>query len=169
MFRKFIAVTALGLAVPLGLPAAAQANAQICAEPSTLYSFSSVAVSSRPTNVKSAYVTGPAVISYNKTVSATVGLTASSSVTAEAGVVVAKASTQLGLALTTSRTWTDGFTYALTVPSGQRRAMQLFQESRSFYVTKKSLVYPCSYKIVYSGQSANAPRTAREDEWKLVA
>jgi hypothetical protein len=56
-------------------------------------------VSTRPTNVKSAYITGPGVLTYNKTVAATVGMTASASVTAEAGVVVAKASTQLGVSL----------------------------------------------------------------------
>ena len=85
-----------------------------------------------------------------------------------AGVVLASASTQIGVAVTASRSWTDGFSYALTVPSGQRRAMQLFQQSRSFYVTKKTLRYPCYYVTAYSGQSANAPRVDREDEWMLV-
>jgi hypothetical protein len=166
MRASMAAAVTMGLA--LGAPTMADASAQICAEPSTVYSFSSVAVSSRPTNVKSAYVTGPATISYSKTVTAAVGMTASSSVTAEAGVVLASASTQLGVSLSASRSWTDGFSYSLSVPSGQRRAMQLFQESRSFYVTKKTLAYPCSYTTAYSGQAANAPRTTREDEWKLV-
>lgn len=86
-----------------------------------------------------------------------------------AGVVLANASTQLGVSLSASRSWTDGFSYSLMVPSGQRRAMQLFQESRSFYVTKKTLAYPCNDNTVYSAQAANAPRTLREDEWKLVS
>jgi hypothetical protein len=140
----------------------------MCAEPLTVYSFTGVAVNSRPTNVKSAYITGPGTLTYSRTISATVGMTASSSVTAEAGVVLASASTQIGVAVTASRSWTDGFSYALTVASGQRRAMQLFQQSRSFYVTKKTLRYPCYYVTAYSGQSANAPRVDREDEWMLV-
>ena len=82
--------------------------------------------------------------------------------------MVAKASSQLGMSLAASRSWTDGFTYTLTVPSGQRRAMQLFQQSRSFYVTKQALQYPCSYATAYANQAANAPLTAREDEWRLV-
>lgn len=46
--------------------------------------------------------------------------------------------------------------------------MQLFQQSRSFYVTKQALRYPCSYVTAYASQAANAPLTAREDEWRLV-
>ena len=141
----------------------------ICDGPSTRYSYSNVRVSVRPTNVKSAYVTGPATIAYNKTISASVGASMTGTVSAEAGVVLAKASTSIGVSVTGSRTWTDGFTYTLTVPSGQRRAMQLFQESRAFTVTKQSLRYPCTYVTVYSGQNVNAPRTSRIDEWKLVS
>jgi hypothetical protein len=124
MFHKLATAATIALTLPLGVvTSTAQANEQICDGPSTVYTFSSVTVSKRPTNVKSAYITGPGVLTYNKTVAATVGMTASASVTAEAGVVVAKASTQLGVSLAASRSWTDGFSYALNVPSGQRRAM----------------------------------------------
>ena len=146
----------------------AQAAARICDEVRTIYSFSEVTRNRRPTSVKSAYITGPGTISYNKTISTSVGFTASASVSAEAGVVFAKASATAGVALTTQRSWTDGFTYTLSVPSGQRRAMQLFQESRSFKTTKKILQSPCYDKTVYSRQTANAPRKTRVDEWRLV-
>lgn len=142
---------------------------QICDEPSVVHQFSSVSRSSRPTGLKSAYVTGPAIIRYNKTVSTSVGASYSSAVSAEGSIVVAKASATIGTSLSASRSWTDGFEYDVTVPSGQRRALQLFQESRYFLVTKKTLRSPCTYVTVYSGASVNAPRTVRQDEWKLVS
>ncbi len=157
-------------AVPVAQATETAPNRQsICDEPTTKYEFGSVARNSRPTSVKSAYITGPGTLSYNKTISTSVAFTASGSVTAEAGVVFAKASATLGISLTTSRSWSDSFTYTLEVPSGQRKAMQLFQESRSFLVTRKTLRSDCTYATTYSSEGANAPRKTRVDEWKLVS
>lgn len=135
-----------------------------------VYSFTNVAKSTRPTNLYSAYITGPGTIAYNKTTTATVGASMTASVTAEAGIVFAKASATIGVGVEVSKSWMDGFTYVLEVPSGQRRRMRLFEESRTFNVTKKSWSPgPCAYVPVYSNQAANAPRTTRVDEWKLEA
>ena len=166
------AALALALATPLMWPttASAAAPAPRCDEPTTKYTFASIVTSSRPTDVKSAYITGPGTISYNKTVQATVGASMTSSVTAEAGVVLAKASATIGASVTASRSWTDGFTYSLPVPSGQRRAMQLFQSSKYFKATKYTLhATTCTYTTSYAGNTVNAPLTARDDEWKLVS
>ncbi|MFJ3957420.1 hypothetical protein [Arthrobacter sp. NPDC090010] len=160
-----------GLVVPAQAapsPGGDQASPQICDGPSPVYTFTSVTRSSRPTNVKSAYITGPGTLSYTRTTTASVGVAASASVTAEAGVVLAKASTTIGVQLSKERSWTDGFSYSLNVASGQRRAMQLFQTSRSFLATKKVLQSPCKYVAAYSNNSVNAPLRARQDEWKLV-
>ncbi|WP_144629898.1 hypothetical protein [Arthrobacter woluwensis] len=163
-----VASIGLGVAAPAQANVASPASVQICDGPSPVYTFGSKTVSSRPTNVKSAYITGPGTLSYNKTVSAQVGMSATATVTAEAGVVLAKASTSLGVSVSANRTWTDGFTYTLNVPSGQRRAMQLFQTSRAFTVTKQVLRTPCTYVTAYANNAVNAPLTQRQDEWKLV-
>ena len=133
-----------------------------------IYSFTSVVVSKRPTDLYSGYITGPGVITYSRTTTATVGASATGTVTAEAGIVFAKASAALAIGLTTSKSWTDGFSYARSVPSGQRRRMRLFEESRAFLVTKKTWNPGlCRYTAVYSNNAANAPRTERNDEWVL--
>jgi hypothetical protein len=172
VLRRIICVTVFALAASILLAPMAQAaenDALICDDPKVVYSFKQVSKSSRGTKTKSAYITGPGTISFNRTVSTSVGATVSASATAEASVILAKASTTLGLALTASRSWTDGFNYSLVVPSGKRRAMRLYQESRSFRVTKKQLRSPCEYVTQYSNQPVNAPRKKRVDEWKLVS
>lgn len=169
-------VPGLMLSGLLATPAAAAGDGgaviMSCPPPgdATIYDFSSYTASSRPTNLYSAYITGPGTLTYNKTSTASVNFTASASVTAEAGVVVAKASSQMGVALTTGKSWTDGFSYSLSVPAGQTRRMRLYQESRSMLVTKRSWNSgTCKYVSIYSNQFANAPRTARIDIWKLEA
>ena len=107
MLTRTAAIAAVALAISCAAPASARANSQICAEPTTKYGFTSVAISTRPTNVKSAYITGPGTLIYGKTISASVGMSATNSVTVEAGVVVAKASSQLGVSLAASLSWRD--------------------------------------------------------------
>jgi hypothetical protein len=133
------------------------------------YFFTSVIVSNRPTNLESAYITGPGTISYNHTNTATAMASTTATVTAEASVVFTKASAALGVMVGASYSSTGGFTYSLPVPAGMRRKMQLFQQSRKFVVTKKVFTpATCKWSTAYA-DSANAPRKKREDEWKLVA
>lgn len=140
----------------------------VCDGPSPVYTFRNVSVSSQPTNLKSAYTTGAGTLSYNKVKSSAIGASLSASVSAGAGLVLAKASTSLGVGVPAPRTWQDGFSCSLQVPRGQRRAMQLYQSSRRFTVTKEVLRSPCTYVVSYSNAAANAPRKTRQDEWKLV-
>jgi hypothetical protein len=165
-----LSTSLVGVAVSASPAAAGPVVPQACpAEgPNPWYTFADIHRSSRPTNLYSAYITGPGTISYNEQRSATVSASASASVTAEANVVFAKASTTLGVSVSAGRTWTDGFNYSLTVASGQRRRMRLFQEARTFVVTKKTWNSgQCRYQTAYQNQAANAPRTTRHDEWKL--
>ncbi len=148
----------------------AQAGTQACPPEPARYSFTNFKVSKLGTNLMSVYMTGPGTISYNKTTTATVGVTSSASVTAEAGVVVAKASATAGIALTSQYSRADGFTYSLTVPSGQRRRMRLFQTSRYFVVSKRAFnTHTCRWYTPYSGHAANAPQRAKSEEWLLQA
>jgi hypothetical protein len=151
-----------------GVSSAAHKVPMTCAPKDPYYSFSSVVVSTRPTNLHSAYITGPGTIVYDNTATATVGASMTGTVSTEAGVVFAKASTSLGVGVTASRTWTDGFTYSLDVPKGQKRRMRLTQESRTFLVTKKAFDEgTCRYTVVYADNKVNAPRKVRNDSWVL--
>lgn len=144
-------------------------QSQSCPPDSPIYSFTNVVNSSRPTNLKSAYITGPGTIGYNRNTTATASASMTATVSAEAGIVFAKASASVGATVGASYAVTDGFTYTLNVPAGQRRAMQLYQGSKSFVVTRKILqTGTCRYVTSYSS-STNAPRKARYDEWRLVS
>lgn len=178
---KFRASTVVGYAVGLmvatslvlpGVANAADVQPYSCPPdgPSTHYTFTNVATSTRPTDIKSAYITGPGTITYSDQTTASVSASASASVTAEAGVVFASASATIGVSVSAGHSWSQSFSYALQVPAGQRRAMQLFQESRSFNVTKQ-IWNPgkCTFVNSYVNQPANAPRTANELSWLLVS
>jgi hypothetical protein len=133
------------------------------------YFFTNVAISIRPTNLYSAYITGPGTITYNQSATATASISTTATVTSEVGVVVAKASAALGVTLGASFSSSGGFSYALPVPAGQRRRMRLFQQSRSFVVSKKIFTpSTCKWTTKYS-DPANAPKKARDDEWRLEA
>lgn len=139
-----------------------------CASEPNVYTFSSVAVSIRPTDLYSGYITGPGSITYNATSTATVSATSTASISAEAGVVFAKASTSLSVGVTAGKSWTSGFSYTMNVAAGQKRRMHLFQQSRSFNVTKKAFnTAQCAYVTVYSNNAANAPLIQQADEWRL--
>jgi Flp pilus assembly protein TadG len=133
------------------------------------YFFTNVAISTRPTNLYSAYITGPGTITYNQNTTATASMSATATVTSEASVVIAKASVALGVTLGASFSSSGGFSYALPVPSGQRRRMRLFQQSRSFVVSKKIFTpSTCKWTTQYADPT-NAPKKARDDEWRLEA
>lgn len=140
---------------------------RICDGPSPIFVSSNVKVSERPTNAKSAYMQGPATISYTKTGTTTVGATLTGGGSVDASVIIAKASAQFSIALSGSRSWTDGFTYQKSVPAGKTQALQLFQESRAFVTKKQVLKSPCTYSTVYTS-NVNAPTKTRKDVWRLV-
>ena len=141
---------------------------RVCTGPTPIFTLGTSKVDSRPTNVKSAYITGPGTLTYNKNISATVSAGTTTTASADIPLIVTKANASFSKSVTNSRSWSDGFSYSLTVPKGQRRAMRLFQASRSFTVKKETLVSPCSYKVVYTNQLVNLPLASRDDEWKLI-
>lgn len=175
MVLKFrVAMAVAALAVPACLiTSASPANAtgagpQSCPPDDPIYSFTSIANSSRPTNLKSAYITGPGTIGYNRTTTATASASMTATVGAEAGIVFAKASASVGATVGASYSVSNNFSYTLNVPSGQTRAMQLFQGSKSFVVTKQTFQQgTCRYATAYSSPT-DAPRTAQYNVWKLV-
>jgi hypothetical protein len=174
--KSKLTVAAAGVLVMLGsglatvAPASAATDSvTACAKEPPIYTFSNKVVSLRPTNLYSPYQTG-GTISYNKTVTATASYSATATVSAEAGVVFAKASTSLGVTVGASYASSGAFTSTLFVPAGQRRRMRLFQAGRAFKVTKQMFnQQTCKYYVKYSGAAASAPKVVREDEWRLEA
>lgn len=139
-----------------------------CDAPSPVFTTSKPIVSSKATNIKSAYITGPGTLSWNKSSSVTVQATVSSTAKVDLSAILLSVGGTYGASLSASKSWNEGFTYSVAVPSGQRRAMQLFHESRSFVAAKKVLKSPCTYVTTYTAQSINAPIKAKELAWKLV-
>jgi hypothetical protein len=147
--------------------AAVPATAGACPPDTPIYRFTNVSTSLRPTNLYSAYITGPGTITYNQTTTATATASMTASVSAEAGVVFAKASSSIGVTVGASYAAAGGFSYTLTVPAGQRRRLRLYQSSRAFTVTKKVFnTGRCTWITEYSA-ATNAPRKTRDDEWRL--
>jgi hypothetical protein len=175
--RMILASSTAALMLFTGLETATPALAAPPAPPSTnacpwepnVYSFTSVSTSLRPTNLYSAYITGPGTITYSQTTTATASASMTASVTAEASVVFTKASATLGVTVGASYSSSGGFSYTLSVPSGLRRRIRLFQSSRSFIVTKQYFsTGACRYYVSYSDRT-NAPKKVRDDEWRLEA
>ena len=175
--RTVLASVVAGIALLSGLEAPALAAGKptppsatdACPKEPNRYLFTKVVNSLRPTNLKSDYITGPGTVSYTKTSTATVNASMTATVSAEAGVVFAKASSSIGVTVGASYSWSQAFTYSLEVPAGQRRRMRLSTASKAFVVTKQVFSTGlCRYTTVYSAPT-NAPRLARDDEWRLEA
>ena len=172
---KKLAVAAAGAFIMLGsglvgvTPASAATDSVTkCPPEAAQYVFTNKSVSLRPTNLYSAYQTG-GTISYSESTTATATASMTATVSAEAGVVFAKASTSLGVQVGKSYAKSGGFTHTLPVPAGQRRRMRLFQSSRAFTVTKKVFDQnACKWVVKYSA-ATNAPKLVRDDEWRLQA
>ncbi len=143
---------------------AAAPAAAICDAPRTTYSFTSVSGVWKATNLSSSYITGPGSVSLAKGRTWGVSASMTATVSAEAGIVFAKASTSLGITVGASYSGTQSFTYTLNVASGKTQRMQQYKSARKFTVTKKTLQYPCSYVTTYSS-SVTAPVASNADQY----
>lgn len=114
-------------------------------------------------------------LTYDETRTAATSATASATVTAEAGVVFAKASTALGVAV--GRTWTRSasWRYTANVPADRyhKYRLHLYHESYSFRVSKYYWsTGTCSYSISdhgYPTQVYRAPTAGNSNLWLLDA
>jgi hypothetical protein len=162
-----VAVLVAGVGVLCTTPAHA-----LCMPHGSSYSFTAVAPSALPTKMTSAYLTGPGTITFRplgyEVVRASMGAPFSA---AAARVVLDKASASMGVDLTPARAVLAlRRSVSITVPRGQRRAVRLYQASRSFNVTKKNFNFlTCSWVPVYTNNRVDAPLLSRVDVWTLVA
>jgi hypothetical protein len=158
------------LVAGLGVLGTTPANA-VCLPHGSSYSFTAVAVSALPTNMTSAYLTGPGTITFRPLGYEVVraSMTVPLSVPAFR-VVREKASASIGVDLMAARAVLAlRRSVSIAVPRGQRRAVRLYQESRSFNVTKKNFNFlTCTWVPVYTNNRVNAPLTTRVDVWRLV-
>lgn len=134
----------------------------------TVYKFQDVAVSNKASNLKSDYLQGPGTINYTSTKTASVDASVTATVSAEAGVVFAKASTSLGVTVGKSWSKSGSWSYSKPVPKGKTARLVMFHETRLFTVTK--LVWSnadCNYKRKYRSR-ANAPiMSSSANVWRL--
>lgn len=112
------------------------------------------------------YLRGPGTITYTSNKTATVNATMSASVTAEAGVVFAKASTTIGVSVGKSWSKSGSWSYAKPVPKGKTARLRMFHETRSFTVTKRVLDGRCQWQTRYSSK-VKAPIKKNLNVWKL--
>lgn len=148
-------VAALGLTVLAPLSANAAPDCQNL--PATKWKFTNVSKSYKPTKLYSNWVHpkhGSMTVTFSQQATSQWTGTVSASLTAEAGVVFAKASTTIGASI--AKTWSKSKTwsYSVTVKKDTKHEYRLRQrqETRKFTATKYSLYRgDCSYKKVKSG------------------
>lgn len=137
----------------------------------SMYKFTNVVKTSRPTNLYSDYITtgsNGGSITYNRTTTASVSASMTATVSAEAGIVFAKASASIGVTVGAGYSWSDSFSYTLNVGPYKTARMRMYTESRQFDVTKwRYNGSTCKYELKYSNQRANAPRATHINTWKL--
>jgi hypothetical protein len=163
-------LSASGMALAL---AASTAAAVLTATPAqaacteagnTYYSFSTASSVWKPTSLSSSYITGPGSVSITQGRTYSVSASMTASVSAEAGVVFAKASTSLGITVGASYSGTQAFTYTLNVDRGQTMRMQQYKSARTFTVHKYKVVAPCNTQTVYK-TSVTAPVASTADKY----
>ncbi len=161
----FLAVASL--VSSLAVAAAPEPASAACPEVGQVhYSFSNKSVSRRASNLKSDYLRGPGTITYSTTKTATVTASMTATVSAEAGVVFAKASTSLGVTVGASYSKAGTWNYSKPVPSGTTARLVRYRESRKFTVKKTRIVAPCTVQTVYIA-NVNAPRASDINVWDL--
>ena len=136
--------------------------------PTTIYKFTNVSSSSKPTNLHSDYIEGPATVTYTHTATATVSASMTATVSAEAGIIFAKASSSLGVTVGASYSKANSWSYTKPVPSGKTGRLTLFHDTRVFTVTKQQWnPGRCTFVTAYSS-AVNAPlKSDNANVWKL--
>ncbi|GAA1652937.1 hypothetical protein [Actinoplanes couchii] len=168
--RAVIALAAISTGFVTAITPSSAAFAACDARPkvTTQYTFKDKKHTSLATNLKSAWVEGPANITYTKTATSTVSAQVTATVSAEAGIVFAKASSSLGVTVGASYSKSEQWSYSKNVPKGKDGQLRMYHDALGFTVTKK--VWDgsrCDFRHVYTSKVV-APKKTGEDYWKLV-
>ncbi|MEO5652116.1 MAG: hypothetical protein ABIN79_00285 [Marmoricola sp.] len=170
-----LAIIASMLVVPV--MAASPASAR-CAPPgdSTIYTFSKKSFNYYPTNIRSdwAIFRKGGTITYSKTKTMEVNASMTATVSAEAGVIFAKASTSLGLTVGGSLSDSEQWSYSANVPADRRHKYRLhaYHYTANFSVMKKRFngaPSVCNYVNSWKSRQrvTHAPAKASNNVWRL--
>lgn len=168
--RKITLAAALLLAIAVAAASGAKtAHAYtVCTTAKTAWVISDARWMQQPTNVYSDYIRGPGTISYTKSKTAATGAALSAEVTAEAGVVLAKASTTVGT--TVSKTWShdQSWSYTKPVPAGRVARLMMFHQALQFRASKYRLgLGGCTRAELLSTSVNVAPVAGNANLWDL--
>jgi hypothetical protein len=177
--KKKVATILAMLASTLVVPvlAAAPASAR-CAPPGNdvIYVFKDKSFTYYPTNVHSdwAVFRKGGTITYSQTKTMQVSASVTATVSAEAGVVFAKASTSLGVTVGGSKSWTQQWSYSANVPADTKHKYRLhaYHYTANFSVMKKHFngaPSVCGYVNSWSKwqRVTHAPAKASRNVWRL--
>ena len=165
-FRNILLTAAMVLAGTFVTPAAAAFASNCDAVGDVYYSFTSVTTSHLLSNLRSDYLVGPGSITYSRSTTAEVSASMTASVSAEAGIVFAKASVSLGVTVGASWSATGTWSYTKSVPKGTTARLVMWHDSRSFVVTKTRMEAPCKAVVIYK-TTVNAPLKSSINVWNL--
>ena len=176
--KKILAVLAV-LAATLAVPVltASPASAR-CAPPGSevIYTFKNKSFTYYPTNIHSdwAIFRKGGSITYSKTKTMQVSASVTATVSAEAGVIFAKASTSLGVTVGGSKSWTESWSYSANVPADTKHKYRLhaYHYTANFSVMKKRFNEApsvCNYQNAWSNwqRVTHAPAKASKNVWRL--
>jgi hypothetical protein len=135
----FTAVAAGAQTIPAGAP-----RPMVCTPPAGTI-MSAKAVSSRsawlPTNVSSAFLTGPGNIGLNKTQTSEASQQISASFTLDEGLLFVSAHEQYGLSLERSHSQSQTWTYQKHVPKGQTLRLEQYHQGYEIGIKERRMGY----------------------------
>ena len=176
--KKFFAVITLFVST-LVVPALAAAPASArCAPPGNevIYVFTNKSFTYYPTNVHSdwAMFRKGGSINYSQTKTMQVSASVTATVSAEAGVIFAKASTSLGVTVGGSKSWSQQWSYTANVPADTKHKYRLhaYHYTANFSVMKKTFngaPSVCNYQNSWKSYQrvTHAPAKASKNVWRL--
>jgi hypothetical protein len=170
-------LTLLASSLVAPIVAASPASAR-CAPPGddVIYVFKDKSFTYYPTNVHSDWVSfrNGGTINYSQTKTMQVSASVTATVSAEAGVIFAKASTSLGVTVGGSKSWTQQWSYSANVPADTAHKYRLhaYHYSANFSVMKKvfnGAPSVCNYQNAWGSwqRVTHAPAAASKNVWRL--
>ncbi len=176
--KKFAALIVMLASTVVAPTLTASPASARCAAPGddVIYTFKNKSFTYHPTNIHSdwAIFRHGGTITYSKTKTMTVSASMTATVSAEAGVIFAKASTSLGLTVGGSKSWTEQWSYSANVPADTAHKYRLhaYHYTANFSVMKKRFngaPSVCNYQNVWSSwqRVTHAPAKASKNVWRL--
>lgn len=118
----------------------------VCDAPRVKYEFMKPQKSKLLTTAMGRWTRAPVDASLTVGRTATVNASITGTVTAEAGVIFAKASTQPGITVGGSYAWQTSETWSEKVPAGREARIVIYHDSLAFKVNKQQLTADCRYE-----------------------